>query len=349
MRVRNTCVAHPEDEPLIIVRQWQLEATGGHKAAAALLSFFEYWHNIKLEQSRKAKVANEVARRHDDEGHQDESVVQFHNEQELREGVMLYGRSTINEGVKLLEELGFVEVVPNPNPRYAFDKTRHFVFHPKAVNEWLKHRYDQPEIADRSAENGSPSTENSSPSTENSGPIPETSLETSSESPSDDGTREAETENGSSGGRKPPSPPERSGPKGEDFVDIFWSSLSVARASRGTPMDEQRPVPKKVQRDLQRDVDAELEAGRDPKRLKLAAMRMGLRWDEYRLDLAEAIGDVQDGKPCRIEDELGRTDHRSRANEGGSRNGTDKQYAAADDGDDLNWLFGQPLPSRGGA
>ena len=301
--MRNTCIAHPEDEPLIIVRQWQLEATGGHKAAAALLSFFEYWHNIKLEQSRKAKAANEVARRHDDEDHQDESVVQFHNEQELREGVMLYGRSTINEGVKLLEELGFVEVVPNPNPRYAFDKTRHFVFHPKAVNAWLKRRYDQPEIADRSAKNSSPSAENSSPSTENSGPIPETSTETSSESPSDDGAREAETGNGSSKDPDPASPPGPPAPKGEDFVDHFWSSLSVARANRGTPLDDQRPVTRKVQQALERDAEGELAAGRDPERLRLAAMRMGLRWDEYRLDLGEAIGDVKDGKPWSVEQE----------------------------------------------
>ena len=167
-------------------------------------------------------------------------------------------------------------------------------------------------------------------------PLPETNAETTPEF-TDDGRGAGEISRAPS-------------PKGEDFVGHFWSSLTVARVSRGTSLDDQRPVPKKVQQSLERDAEAELAAGRDPKRLKLAAMRMGLRWDEYRLDLAEAIGDVQDGKPCRIEDELDRADHRSRANEGGPRNGTDKQRAAAGGSKDgLDWLFGKPVPSRGGA
>ena len=120
-------------------------------------------------------------------------------------------------------------------------------------------------------------------------PLPKTNAETSTEI-TDGGARAGET------ARAPD-------PKGEDFVDGFWSSLSVTRAARGTPLDRQRPVPKKVLRDLERDAVEELAAGRDPERLRIAAMRMGLRWDEYRLDLAEAIGDVQDGKPWRIEDE----------------------------------------------
>ena len=42
-----------------------------HHCAAALLSFFEYWHNVKLEQRQQAEHANRVARQHGEEGTQD--------------------------------------------------------------------------------------------------------------------------------------------------------------------------------------------------------------------------------------------------------------------------------------
>ena len=61
-----------------------------------------------------------------------------------------------------------------------------------------------------------------------------------------------------------------------------------------------------------------------------------------KLTAAEALQDVRFGR-----DAVGRKE--SANGKGGAQGGADKQHTAGDDGDDLNWLFGQPLPSRGGA
>jgi hypothetical protein len=59
--MKSTCIHHPTKETLIIIKKWQLAFCDGDHCAAALLSFFEYWHNIKLELSQRARQANELA------------------------------------------------------------------------------------------------------------------------------------------------------------------------------------------------------------------------------------------------------------------------------------------------
>ena len=54
---RSSCISHPDGERLILIRKWQLEACGKDACAAALLNLFEYWHNIKVEQSSQARSA----------------------------------------------------------------------------------------------------------------------------------------------------------------------------------------------------------------------------------------------------------------------------------------------------
>lgn len=139
--MRSSCINHPSREPLLILRQWQVEACDGNHCAAALLSFLEYWHNIRLEQAVKAAQANDVAERHGDERTQNESLVQWHNSAELEDGLLgLFARGKIAESIVLLESKGFIRVSRNPNPRYKFDATKHFVFEDGAVNEWIAAR-----------------------------------------------------------------------------------------------------------------------------------------------------------------------------------------------------------------
>lgn len=62
---RTSCISHPAHEPLIVIHRWQLEFCKDDKGkvnecAAALLSFFEYWHNIKLEMSERNRAANDA-------------------------------------------------------------------------------------------------------------------------------------------------------------------------------------------------------------------------------------------------------------------------------------------------
>lgn len=155
---RSTCIRHPENEPLIVIRQWQVALCEGNTCAASLLSFFEYWHCIKLEMRQKAQQANAIAQRHGDEGHQDESLVQFHTSEDLERGLMgLYKADTIRKAIKFLTERGFIEQIKNPNKHYAFDKTRHFLFRVEAVanalNDYLRSSSEGPRNDEENEEN----------------------------------------------------------------------------------------------------------------------------------------------------------------------------------------------------
>ena len=139
--MRSSCIAHPPDERLIIIRRWQIVACDGNACAAALLSYFEYWHNRKLDAAQQAAAANAVAELHGDVGTQQTTLWQWHTEADLERGIMIYKRRTIREALALLAAKGFITIGRNPNPRYRFDRTRHFRFHPEAVNAWLRDHY----------------------------------------------------------------------------------------------------------------------------------------------------------------------------------------------------------------
>ncbi|MBA2649747.1 MAG: hypothetical protein H0U75_09195 [Legionella sp.] len=136
---RTSCISHPEGERLILIRKWQLEACSQDACAAALLNLFEYWHNIKLEQKSQSKGYNKVAGRHGENSTQIETLLQWHKSQQLEVSLLnIFNKRRIQAAIELLENLKFISVHRNPNPRYAFDKTRHFLFHPNVVTLWLK-------------------------------------------------------------------------------------------------------------------------------------------------------------------------------------------------------------------
>ncbi len=181
--MRNSCIEHPAKESFIIIREWQLEFCDNDKTGAALISFFEYWHNIKLEMAKKNKEANEIAEKHGDSSNlQDESLFQFHTEKQLEDGIKISKKTKIAESLKKLESKGVIQIFKNPNRRYKFDKTRHFLFHPEIINEWLKNRKKPTKNKNGfpSRENGSRQNENGSRQNENGGAIPETTSKTTS-------------------------------------------------------------------------------------------------------------------------------------------------------------------------
>ena len=142
---KTDCLNHPAHEKLIIIRQWQLQACNGDDCAAALLNHFAYWHNIKLEQLSQAKSHNNTAERHGDRRTQMETLLQWHRSEDLQNSLLIYGRKRIHDAIVLLEKLGFISIHKNPNPSYAFDKTKFFLFHPENVNSWLARKPDDPE------------------------------------------------------------------------------------------------------------------------------------------------------------------------------------------------------------
>jgi hypothetical protein len=97
-----------------------------------------------------------------------------------------YKRSTIREAVRFLAGKGFITVSDNPNPKYRFDRTKHFLFHPDTVNAWL--RAHPLKVTDGAVESTDcHPLEIRDGAVENSGAIPETTPEIPNEKEIDPG------------------------------------------------------------------------------------------------------------------------------------------------------------------
>lgn len=188
--MKSSCVSH-EREPLIIIRQSYVDFCNGNHCAAALISFFEYWHNIKLDMQKKAQFANSVAANHGEEPTQDTSLYQFHTADDLIDGMVgLFGITKIRDAIEQLKELGVISVHRNPNPRYKFDNTRYFLFNPDVLK--MPHRPVKNNTS--SVENDGRCVENNRPSVKNDTTITETPTETSTEKNKKTNAREEKTE-----------------------------------------------------------------------------------------------------------------------------------------------------------
>lgn len=110
--MKTSCVAHPENEPLIIVRRWQVQACDGDFCAAELLSFFEQKHDILTLKT----------------------PLPF-TEKQLEDGILnSYGRKAIRRSLARLEKIGFIKVEKDP-----FRANCHlFTFCDSALNGWIK-------------------------------------------------------------------------------------------------------------------------------------------------------------------------------------------------------------------
>ena len=174
--MKSSCISHDKREPLIIIRKSYVELCSNNHCAAALISYFEYWHNIKLDMQSRAEKANAVAVNHGDEPTQDTSLLQFHTADDLVNGMVgLFKIAKIRDAIELLKSLKIISVHKNPNPRYKFDNTRYFLFNPDMTKK--TYRYD---------ENSTSSVENDTRSVENDTTITETTTETTTDSISAD-------------------------------------------------------------------------------------------------------------------------------------------------------------------
>lgn len=140
--MKTSCIDHPGKDRLVIIRKWQLEFCEGDHCAAALLSFFEYWHSWKLETDAYNHKTNDIAEMHGEARLLSEDIFQYHSLKELSSGILeLYGEKTIAKSLKFLEEKSVITIHDNPNPRFHYDKRQYFIFYPEICNEWLKSSY----------------------------------------------------------------------------------------------------------------------------------------------------------------------------------------------------------------
>lgn len=143
--IKSSCILKPAKEPLIIIHQWQLDYCNGNHTTAALISFFTYWHDYKLNEQEQNKKKNIILKEHGETWKYEESLLQFHTEDDFEQGIcFLSKRDTIRKSLKFLEETGVVSIHSNPNPKYAFDRKRYFLFNPEVLNDYLKNRIFDP-------------------------------------------------------------------------------------------------------------------------------------------------------------------------------------------------------------
>jgi hypothetical protein len=141
-KMKTSCISHPEREQLVIIRKWQIEFCEGNQCAAAVMAYFEYWHNWKLDSDEYNKKANDVSDAHGDSRFLSEDVYQFHSMQEISDGILnLYGAKAIAEAIKILDSKKVISIHRNPNPNYFYDKKKYFKFYPDHCNQWLKNHY----------------------------------------------------------------------------------------------------------------------------------------------------------------------------------------------------------------
>lgn len=154
--MRSSCVTPPPNDALVIVRSSFVEICGGDVCAAALLNHLIYWHNVKLDQRYQAIAANEIAERHGESKRYEITLTQWHTESDLQRAMLgAWGTKKIRDGLRTLQDNHFIAIFRNPNGRFAFDKTKHFLVFPDAIQTALNrlNETEQPtaKIADGTA------------------------------------------------------------------------------------------------------------------------------------------------------------------------------------------------------
>lgn len=130
---KTSCVRRLEGDTFIVVRSSYMLVCSGNATAAALIHYFESWHNIKL--GARSNYINENPEKN---SKKPPTLLQFHSTKELEDALMGIGKKhSIQKARELLVDLGVISIHRNPNPNYFFDNTLHYLFHPEIVNKLL--------------------------------------------------------------------------------------------------------------------------------------------------------------------------------------------------------------------
>lgn len=121
---------HPEIDDILVLREPDLTFCENDPLAAGLMSFLRYWHTVKLKQQHK-KPKNK---------RNPLDLLQFHTEKQLLKKLFFITKTPacLRRAIKYLVEKGVISIHPNPNKRYGFDRTRHFMFYPEATKKVLQ-------------------------------------------------------------------------------------------------------------------------------------------------------------------------------------------------------------------
>lgn len=143
-----------------MIRASYVDICNGNIVAAALIHIFEQWHLVKVknrDQYRKNKDSDASL------SAVVEGLYQWHTTADLEGQLMgLAKRDSIQMARVQLVSMGIISEHRNPNPKYAFDKTTFFIFHPDAVETYIDAKQRL-----RNSDNSQPAPDIRTSSTEN--------------------------------------------------------------------------------------------------------------------------------------------------------------------------------------
>jgi len=123
-------INHPEKDDILVLREPDLIFCENDPIAAGLTSFLRYWHEVKLKQQHKKPKDKRSPL----------DLLQFHTEKQLLKKLFFITKTPacLRRAIKYLEKKGVISIHRNPNKRYGFDRTRHFMFYPEATKKVLQ-------------------------------------------------------------------------------------------------------------------------------------------------------------------------------------------------------------------
>lgn len=135
---KTSCVRIPADDTFIMVRSCYLRLCNGNATAAALVHYFEHWHNVKLE-ARQNFIDSRTWEERRARPSEMPTLWQHHSAKQLQRALLgIGGRHSIDVAKKQLHEMGVVDIGRNPNPEDQMDNTTFFLFNAEAVNRLLE-------------------------------------------------------------------------------------------------------------------------------------------------------------------------------------------------------------------
>lgn len=176
MTERTSCIQHPPNAPLLVIRDEYLVLCEGDHCAAALLAVFEFWHNVKLANAEQAKIDVEIAAKEGVEPKQSAELWIYKSQEELQDDMLgLFGETKIAKATRWLISAGYLAT--RSNPHYKWDHKAQYLFCTAKVQADMSQKYVSPfrkNTASKAQNHGTRSRKNKAT-------IPETTTETTTE------------------------------------------------------------------------------------------------------------------------------------------------------------------------
>ena len=140
MSERTSCIQHPAGDYFFPqVHEWQYQLCDRDFCRAALLAYFESWHNHRQREQEQATLSARIAEQHGDAPPRTLGLWHWHTMEDLKRDLFFLAKDDkLRAAISWLEGKGFVTTGQNPNPRYKWDRTKYFRFNPGAVQAALE-------------------------------------------------------------------------------------------------------------------------------------------------------------------------------------------------------------------